>query len=171
MLLEAENTSLRALELKDINLLYGWENDTMLWEVSNTKAPFSKHSLQQYLEVAHYDIYTTKQLRLVIQNKHQIPVGLIDLFDFEPYHLRVGVGIFVHKDFENKGHASEALGLLKKYAAQVLGLHQMYANIQNKNEKSLALFQKQGFVPVAIKRDWLKTAAGWENEVFLQCLL
>lgn len=171
MLLEAENTSLRALEPEDIDLLYSWENDTMLWEVSNTKTPFSKHLLKQYMEVAHHDIYTTKQLRLVIQDKQQTPVGLIDLFDFEAYHLRAGVGVFINKKFENKGHASEAIQLLKDYAFQVLGLHQLYANIQQKNEKSLALFEKQGFVLTSTKKDWLKTVDGWENELFLQCIL
>lgn len=171
MLLEAENTSLRALEPEDIDLLYSWENDTMLWEVSNTKTPFSKHLLKQYMEVVHHDIYTTKQLRLVIQDKQQTPVGLIDLFDFEAYHLRAGVGVFINKKFENKGHASEAIQLLKDYAFQVLGLHQLYANIQQKNEKSLALFEKQGFVLTSAKKDWLKTVDGWENELFLQCIL
>lgn len=171
MLLENKNISLRALETEDIDLLYKWENNTEIWEVSQTQVPFSKYVLRQYLEVAHHDIYVTKQLRLVIENAEKQAVGLVDLFDFEPYHLRTGVGIFIHKHFGNRGYASEALGLLKNYVKQSLGLHQLYANIQAHNEKSLALFQKQGFVAVAVKQDWLKTATGWENEILLQCIL
>lgn len=172
MLLEGENSTLRALEPQDIDLLYSWENDTELWEVSHTKTPFSKHILQQYLKVAHHDIYTTKQLRLVVQNKSDMPVGFIDLFDFDPYHLRAGVGVFIHKKFENQGYASEALSILKKYAKEVLGLHQLYADVQEKNIQSLALFEKQGFVKIAVKKDWLKIKEGcFENEILLQYLL
>lgn len=171
MLLEGENIILRALEPSDIDLLYSWENDTMLWEVSHTQAPFSKHLLKQYLDVAHHDIYTTKQLRLVIENREKQAVGLVDLFDFEPFHLRAGIGIFVHKNAENLGYASEALSLLKQYALKVLGMHQLYANIQAKNEKSLVVFQKQGFVVSGVKKEWLKSLDGWEDEVLLQCIL
>ncbi len=170
MLLKSEKISLRALEPEDIDLLYAWENDTMLWEVSHTQAPFSRHLLQEYLATAHLDIYTTKQLRLVIQNSEEEVVGLVDLFDFEPYHLRAGVGILIHADFQNFGYATEALGVLKNYAQKAFGLHQLYANIQEKNTKSLTLFQKQGFEVVGCKKDWLKTFDGWENELILQCV-
>ncbi len=171
MLLKSERIALRALEPEDVDLLYAWENNTMLWEVSHTQTPFSRHLLREYLATAHLDIYTTKQLRLVIQNTDEQVIGLIDLFDFEPYHLRAGVGIFIHTDFQNSGYAAEALQLLKSYAQEALGLHQLYANIQEKNEKSLALFQKQGFEVIGLKKDWLKTFSGWENELLLQCML
>ncbi len=170
MLLKSERISLRALEPKDIDLLYAWENDTSLWEVSHTQTPFSRRSLQEYVRVSHYDIYTTKQLRLIIQNEEETVVGLVDLFDFDPYHLRAGVGILVNKKYEGKGYASEALKTLKVYVKEILGLHQLYANIQQKNKRSLALFEKQGFTIVAIKKDWLKTPDSWEDEVLLQCL-
>ncbi len=170
MLLKTEKISLRALELEDVDLLYAWENDTLLWEVSHTQTPFSKHTLREYVRVAHYDIYTTKQLRLVIQNEEETVVGLIDLFEFDPYHLRAGVGIVINKKYEERGYASEALKLLKVYVKQMLGLHQLYANIQSKNKRSLALFQKQGFAVVAVKKDWLKTPDSWEDEILLQCL-
>ncbi len=171
MLLQGQKTSLRALEKEDIELLYQWENDTMLWEVSHTQAPFSRHLLTEYLATSHLDIYTTKQLRLVIQNEQKKPIGLLDLFDFEPYHQRAGVGIFIHRDYQNSGYATETLGILKEYVRQCLGLKQLYANIQEKNTKSLALFEKQGFVIVGLKRDWLKTFSGFENEFLLQCIL
>ncbi len=171
MLLKGELISLRALEVEDIDLLYAWENDTALWEVSHTQTPFSKHLLKEYLKTSYLDIYTIKQLRLVIQGAENEPVGLLDLFDFEPYHQRAGVGILVHRDFQNSGYASEALKLLKEYAKNRLGLHQLFANIQEKNTKSLALFQKQGFEIIGLKKDWLKTADGWENELSLQYIL
>jgi len=138
--------SLRPLEPEDIDLLYQWENNIEIWEVSNTKTPFSKHILAQYLKESAKDIYETKQLRLIIQNENLEPVGAIDLFDFEPYHLRAGVGILIHnKSNRNLGFATDTLQALSNYTFEILGLKQLYANISADNSVSIHLFEKSGF--------------------------
>ncbi|MDR0955095.1 MAG: GNAT family N-acetyltransferase, partial [Rikenellaceae bacterium] len=92
-LLTAENIRLRALEPQDVDLLYTWENDTAVWGVSQTLMPFSRHILGQFIAQQTQDIYQTRQMRLVIEAvEAERPVGVIDLFDFDPYHLRAGVG-------------------------------------------------------------------------------
>ena len=164
--------SLRPLEPEDIELLYLWENNLEIWEVSNTKTPFSKHILAQYLIESAKDIYETKQLRLIIQNEKSDPVGAIDLFDFEPYHLRAGVGILIHNNTDkNKGYATDALKALSVYTFEILGLKQLYANITTDNTNSIHLFEKSGFVQVGIKKDWIKTSSGWKNEFLYQKML
>ena len=67
--MESELIRLRALEPEDVNILYKWENDTEIWKVSNTVAPFSKHMLRQFIENQQRDIYETRQLRLIIESK------------------------------------------------------------------------------------------------------
>ncbi len=132
------NITLRPLEPDDIDLLYRWENDMEVWAVSNTQTPFSKYILTQYIKESAKDIYATKQLRLIIQNEKQKAVGAVDLFDFEPYHLRAGVGILIHNENDrNKGYATDALEALSKYALDVLGLKQLYANISADNLRSI----------------------------------
>ncbi len=164
--------TLRALEPNDIDLLYQWENNLEIWEVSNTKSPFSKHILALYIMEAAKDIYETKQLRLIIQNEKLEAVGAVDLFDFEPYHQRAGVGILIHKNEDrSRGYASDALYALSEYALEILGLKQLYANITEDNTSSIHLFEKAGFEKSGIKRDWIKTIKGWKNEVLLQKLL
>ena len=66
MNLKAEHIFLRAIEPSDIELIYEWENDIENWIVSNTQTPFSRFVLEQYITSAHEDIYTAKQLRLII---------------------------------------------------------------------------------------------------------
>ena len=73
--LKQGNITLRPLEPGDIDLLYEWENNMAIWELSNTKTPFSRHILAQYLVEAAKDIYETKQLRLIIQNEKEEAVG------------------------------------------------------------------------------------------------
>jgi len=82
--------SLRALEPEDLYFLYKLENNESIWEVSSTQTPYSKYVLKQYLANSHQDIYEAKQLRLVIEY-HKEAAGLIDLFDYNPQHQRVGM--------------------------------------------------------------------------------
>ena len=170
--LKSGKIALRPLEPEDIDILYKWENDMSIWEVSNTKTPFSKHVLAQYLIEAARDIYETKQLRLIIQNEKLEAVGAVDLFDFEPYHLRAGVGVLIHNAADkNKGYASDALKALSNYAFEILGLKQLYANITADNLISIKLFEKSGFEKVGIKKDWIKTPSAWKDEILFQKML
>ena len=164
---------LRALEPSDLELLYDLENDMSVWEVSNTTTPYSKFVLKQYLENAHRDIFEVKQLRLVICKKEDSnAVGFIDLFDFEPKHKRVGVGIVIFRETDQqRGFASEALQLVKDYALRHLALHQLYANITEDNERSIRLFQKLGFTESGIKKDWIYSEGKFKNEHIFQLLL
>ena len=93
--LKGEQIYLRALEQEDLDFLYELENNTDVWEVSGTIAPYSKSVLQLYLDNAHRDIFDVKQLRLVICDLKHKAIGLIDIFDFEPNHKRAGIGIII----------------------------------------------------------------------------
>jgi diamine N-acetyltransferase len=172
-LFKSENIYLRTLEPQDIEVLFYWENDTRLWHLSNTQKPFSKHVLQAFIDEAHLDIYTTKYLRLLIcLNHNHEAIGAIDLFDYDPFHLRAGVGILIHDEqHRNKGYASEALQLLVNYASSVLQLNQLYCNINANNFESIQLFTKQGFEKCGIKKSWNKTAEGFVDECMFQLII
>ena len=163
--------TLRAIEPEDIELLYSWENDPEIWEVSHTLVPYSKYILALYIKNSDKDIYETKQLRLMIDTNEGKTVGAIDLFDFEPHHSRVGVGLLIHnKEDRSKGYASEALDLLIAFCFKKLNIHQMYANIESRNKISLGLFEKHGFRICGTKKEWLRTDSGWKDEMMLQLL-
>ena len=170
MFLSSKNISLRALEPTDLDFLYALENDASIWEVSNSVAPYSKFILQKYLENAAADIYETRQLRFVISEETHGAVGAVDLFDFEPQHLRAGIGISVLAGFRKNKYASVALDLLKKYARELLNLHQLYASVPEDNFASLQLFRRAGFEECGLHKDWLRTSEGWKNVVEFQLI-
>ncbi|PQB06380.1 GNAT family N-acetyltransferase [Polaribacter filamentus] len=171
MTLSGQQINLRALEPEDLEFLYQIENNESFWEVSHTQTPFSKYVLKQYLENAHLDIYESKQLRLLIEEKStKKQLGMIDLFDFNPQHKRAGVGILIHPDFQKNGFASEALSLLISYSFSHLQLNQLFANITLDNDKSLALFKKQNFVKIGIKKDWILSEGKFKDEVLFQLI-
>lgn len=170
--LQGEAILLRALEHSDLDFLYKLENDESVWEVSNTSTPYSKYVLKQYLDNAHRDIYDVKQLRLVIcTSTDKKAIGFVDLFEFEPKHRRVGVGIVIFSETDrNKGYASEALQLIANYAFTHLKVHQLYANISEDNNVSIQLFEKLGYTLSGTKKDWLTAAKGFKSELLYQLI-
>ena len=173
-MIDEGNISLRALEPDDIELLYNWENNREIWRISNTKVPFSKYLLQKYIENSHLDIYQIKQLRMMIdlQDDRGIrSIGCVDLFDFDPFHARAGVGILIaNKEDRNKGYASQALKEIVQYAFKYLHLHQLYCNITSDNTASLKLFESAGFCVIGTKREWVKGDKGYLDEILLQLI-
>ncbi|MFZ6052637.1 GNAT family N-acetyltransferase [Halocola ammonii] len=170
-MIKGENVYLRALEPADLKFLYQAENDREIWRVSNTTTPFSKQVLKNYIESVQ-DIYTDKQLRLIICRKSDSePLGMIDLFDFEARHEKAGVGIWIVSAAERKkGFAEESLRLVIDYAFNTLFLHQLYCGVLKNNEASINLFEKCGFLQTGTKKDWVKTPSGWEDEIQYQLI-
>ena len=84
-------TRLRALEPDDLDILYNVENDVALWAVGNTNAPYSREVLRQYLLSTTCDIYTDKQLRLVVETHGGEAVGMVDLLSFDAMNARAEV--------------------------------------------------------------------------------
>ena len=173
-ILTGPNLRLRALEPGDVDLLYAWENDTAIWNVSNTLTPFSKFQLEEYVLNSQNDIFTARQLRLIVvltkSDEGEMPVGTIDLFDFDPFHLRAGVGILVREPYRKNGFALEALQILIRYAFTSLRLHQIFCNISPENASSIRLFKKIGFERSGIKREWNNYRGKWEDEWMFQLI-
>jgi diamine N-acetyltransferase len=172
--LTGSQLKLRALEPGDVDLLYAWENDTSIWKVSNTLAPFSRYQLEEFVLNSHQDLYTTRQLRLMVEllqsGDPEKPIGTIDLFDFDPAHQRAGVGILVQEPYREKGYAHEAMNVFIEYAFGTLGLHQLFCNIAPDNTSSLNLFEKLGFVKCGIKKDWNRDGHRWQEEWMFQLI-
>mgnify|MGYP000111742469 FL=1 len=168
-MLKGEQIYLRTLEPADADIILKWENNSDNWRLSNTLVPFSRKLIEDYVNSAQ-DIYSIKQLRFIIclvENDKEI--GAIDLFDFDPYHQKVGLGILIAK-FEDRrnGYAKEAVLLIKEYCFNHLNLHQVYCNVLSKNKASIDLFEKSGFTICGTKKDWIKNKEGWLDELMLQ---
>jgi len=168
-----DHVILRAPELSDLEILYKWENNTDLWCTGNNRISISRYVLERYLETAHLDIYESKQLRLMIcltANPEKV-VGAIDLFEFEPYDSRAGIGILI-ADPEDRQHnyAGSALSLMLNYAFNILAIHQLYCHIATDNIASLGLFSKFGFEQVGLLKQWTRWEKGFADQHILQCI-
>lgn len=171
MFIQNQHIGLRAMEAKDIDLLYAWENNTDLWSVSNAQTPFNRFTLEQFVNASHQDIYTNKQLRLMIVSlANQKTVGTVDLYEFDPQHARSGIGIFIDKSFRGKGYAKECVDSILKYAFHTLHLKQLHTHVNTSNTASIALFESCGFEKSGLKKYWHKTGINtFEDVWFMQC--
>jgi len=165
--LSKDNIRLRALEPEDLDWLFAIENNELFWEISSTIQPFSKVLLARYIENSIQDFYSAKQLRLVILYKEK-PVGLLDLFEYEPQDHRAGLGILILPEFESKGIATTAIEIGVNYGFSILQLHQIYVNITADNTRSIALFKKLNFQLVGTKKEWIYTQGTYKDELLFQ---
>ena len=86
--------TLRALEPTDIDLLYQWENDTSLWTVTDTMAPYSRKLIWQYLNQFDGDVFQTCQLRLMVALQATgATIGTADLMHVDAFNSRAEVGL------------------------------------------------------------------------------
>jgi diamine N-acetyltransferase len=108
-------------------------------------------------------------MRLIIETLGGRAVGAIDLFDFDPFHFRAGIGILIHNlEDRHKGYATDALRALCDYARDYLRVHQLYANICEDNLPSIQLFENAGFTLSGTKKDWVRRPDGWKSELIFQ---
>ena len=68
MRLQGRIVSLRAVEPRDVERLYEWENDVEIWAVSGTTEPVSRAQMERVVErqMEGADLLRTGQLRLMI---------------------------------------------------------------------------------------------------------
>lgn len=162
---------LRALEPSDVELLYLWENDPEVWRVGGTTSPLSYQRIAQFIEEQSYDLYTTKQMRLVVECEG-IAVGTLDIFDFDPQHLRFGIGILIYApEARRKGYARAVIEAVKTYARDTLALRQIWASVAADNEASIALFEGCGFELCGRRRAWLRRHDGYTDQLEYQFIL
>ena len=163
--------NLRALELDDLEFLFEIENNRKFQKISSTILPFSKHYLEKYIRESNLDIFSEKQFRFVISIENKNPIGLIDLFGFDPINHRAGIGIVITKTHRKRGYALEAVKLIEDISKNDLQIHQLYVNVGVDNKSSFNLFKKLGYLEIGVKKDWNYVNGRYTDEVLFQKIL
>lgn len=145
MKLISNNIYIRNIEKSDVSIIFEWENNPENWEVSNTIKSFTLQEIEEFVN-QDQDINLNQQLRFIIcKNDSNLPIGCIDLFDYE-INKSVGLGILIaNKKYRNKGYATESLKLLIEYCRNELTIANIFCNIFANNKTSIRLFENCGF--------------------------
>lgn len=165
------NVVLRAMEPEDLDLLYQIENDTKLWNLGLTNVPYSRYVLHDYIATSSGDIYTDKQVRLIIENEEHQTIGLVDIMNFNPQNRRAEMGIVVQEAFRQKGYGKDAIQKVMRYAKEVLHLYQLYVVVNSSQKLTIGLFLRMGFKETCQLKDWLYDGEVYHDATLLQCCL
>lgn len=168
--LKNDNISLRTAEPYDAETIYRWENDRNSWRVSETLAPYSMHQIEQFL-LNNNDLTSEKQLRMMIErNDDKTPVGCIDIYDYDQFNERAGIGILIDENFRKRGFARQAIEILIDYCFNTLILNQIYILTFSDNTESVRLFESVGFQRCGLRKQWLKTPCGFTDQLEYQLI-
>lgn len=159
------------MEPEDLDVLYTIENDTSIWELGPTNVPYSRFVLHDYMSSNTGDIYTDKEVRLLIENEQKELVGMVDLLKFDPKNQKAELGILICSAYRRQGYAKAVISRIHDYALTTLHLHQLYVVIATSNEASLALFKQHGYQQAGILRDWLYDGRAYHDAIIMQRLL
>ena len=158
----------RAIEPEDLDLLYRIENDVELWNVGTSNVPYSRYLLHDYVANCKNDIYTDRQVRMIVENADEKVIGIVDLVNFDPSNCRAEVGLIVLNAYRNQGYGTAILKKIVDYSLKRLHLHQLYAYVDVNNSISLQLFRKAGFKRETLIKDWLYDGANYSDSVLFQ---
>lgn len=171
LLLENDKIRLRHVEPEDLEKLYLWENDPLLWGVSDTHAPFSRYAIKRYIAESKNDIYEDKQLRLIIEDKvRKETLGTVDLFDFDFHNSKVALGLFVDASQRGKGYATQALMLIENYVFDFLKINQLYVHVAETNEATIRIFHRAEYRKSAVLKQWIRLFDNFVDVFVLQKL-
>ena len=90
-------------------------------------------------------------------------IGCVDIYDYDTFNSRAGLGILIDKEFRQQGYAKAALALCIEYLFHDVLLHQVYCSIDETNTESQQLFLGQGFELCGRRKDWIQTSEGYLN--------
>lgn len=97
-------------------------------------------------------------------------IGLIGLNMGKPSYLTGEVWYKLHKDFWNKGYATEALKHLLEFCFSELKLHRVEAGCAVENYGSIRVLEKAGMIREGRKRKKLPIRGAWVDNYFYAIL-
>ncbi len=165
-MIKGKRVTLRKIIPLDLDLLLTWENNQQNHQFSDSPSFYSRELMQSFVNSTQ-DLFVNNQLRLMI-DYNNYTVGCVDVFDFDPFHLRAGVGILIDADFRKKGLAKESILLLEEYAFKNLNINQLHCKISASNLVSVSLFESCGYKNSGLLKSWLKTRDLFEDVFIYQ---
>ena len=159
---------LRALEPEDLELLYRIENDQSLWNVSTTNVPYSRYTLHDYIANSSGDIYTDRQVRLMVENDERCIVGIVDIVNFDPGNRRAELGLIIEEPFRRSGYAMSTIESISDYAVRVLHLNQLYVVVDTDNTPCIQLFRKLCWTESSRLKKWLFDGTAYHDAIVMQ---
>ena len=165
--IEGEKLILKEMKVSDVDENYHkWMNDPEITKYLESR--FQKNTIEKIKEyVSGFEKRNNDFLFMIIEKESGKHIGNIRLGPINKHHKFAEVGIMIgDKSSHGKGHGTEAIGILWKYAFEELGLHKLTAGCYSNNTASEKTFLKAGFQLEGKRKKHYKSGGG-----YVDCLL
>ncbi|MDU2353340.1 MAG: GNAT family protein [Anaerococcus sp.] len=147
-MLEGKNVSLRTVELEDLDYLNKWKNTEEVFKyLGGGFYPVSKDTQSQWMNSI---IDTTNgNIRYIIQNKQNQPIGFIGLYSIHDIYRTAEIGLYIGEiNEQKKGHAYEAYQLFENYIMNYLNIRKLKAYVVEINSPAVSFWHKNNYMVV-----------------------
>lgn len=165
---------LRPVEPTDASLLHVWENNPDLASSNTLIEPMARYQAQQLADLGQSHLASNGYVLFIAsirQGAELIPIGYIELYNYDFYHRRAAVGLMLLPSFRGRGYAQRMVQMIISYA-QDLRLNQLYAEVIADNLLGRSFFDRSSFVAVATLPRWFWHGGDYQDLIVYQlCLL
>ncbi len=172
VLLENNRIYLRPLRIEDITGEYVQGlNDTEVNRYLEVRRNVQTCESVEKFVISNMEDQSSILFGIFIKNSREPFIGTIRVhgIDFFHYMASIGICIFAKRAWK-KGHAFQALQLVKDYLWGVLGLHYLEAGAYAKNISSINAFTRAGFMEWYRVKDKFRLVDGFEEAVFFAAI-
>jgi aminoglycoside 6'-N-acetyltransferase len=99
-------------------------------------------------------------------------IGLIQYYEeTDPAYRHAGLDIALATASHGRGYGSEALGLLVRHLIEERGHHRLTIDPAASNERAIRAYERVGFRPVGVLREYERTPDGvWRDGLLMDLL-
>ncbi|TMF13168.1 MAG: GNAT family N-acetyltransferase [Chloroflexi bacterium] len=153
-MLEGRLVRLRALEPSDVERAYTWVNDREVTQFLLLRYPMSRTQEEKYLADAAEQGNAYADVRLAMETKDGLHIGMCGLHHTSPENRHASLGIMVgDKSYWSNGYGSDAVMTLLRFAFEEMNLNRVELGVFEFNERAIACYLKCGFVEEGRRRE------------------
>lgn len=158
--LEGDRITIRVAQPEDNEFLLRLWNDKSVRYQTGLRGPYSAEAFEDMVAGEH-------DCRL-LPCRDGTPVGDVVLQQVDMDARNAELGYAIHPDEEGQGYATEAAELALQHAFDGIGLHRVWAKVNEGNEASMRVLEKLGFEHEGVMRDELYSKHGeyWDFHYF-----
>ncbi len=152
--LETERLSLKAFTPNDVDHFFNLRSDEDFMMYLGLHPIKKKSSARDRIHDIIHDFNTEKGLswKIALKGSSDL-IGYIGYWKIDYQHYRAEIGFGLDQEHQQQGFMTEALGAVRDYGFEHLGLHSIKADTDPRNQSSVHLLVNSGFKKEAYFRE------------------
>lgn len=154
---------LRKLEEKDAPFMLEWMHDDTI--NCNFQYPFGEMTMEK-VKAFIGNSFDEENMHFAIVDENDEYLGTISLKNISNKNKNAEYAIVTRKKAQGTGVAKVATKEIRRYAFEELGLHKVYLNVLQENERAIRFYEKCGFVKEGISIDAIRIKDDYKNLIW-----